>query len=106
VTTTCIIQTACNSEDTAQVIAEALVDKALAASVTVLPAANTYVAFHGRNRWDEEYQVFIYTTEEKFDAVAEVIKRLHTYETPLILLLSIDRASEESLAWIQAMGGR
>jgi periplasmic divalent cation tolerance protein len=103
-TDTCIILTTCGSEETAQAIAERLVDHALAACVTVISKANTYYAYQGRTRWDEEFQLLIYTTEEQFDSVAQVIQRIHTYDVPEIFMVKMDRGSEASLEWIRRMG--
>ena len=98
---TCIILTTCGSEETAQAIAEALVDKSLAACVTLLPNASSYCAVRGTTRWDEEYQLLIYTNTEQFEAVSVVIKHLHTYEVPGIFMLKMDQGSEASMAWIR-----
>jgi len=99
---TCIILTTCGSEETAQSIAEALVDHALAACVTLLPNASSYCAIKGTTRWDEEYQLLIYSNTEQFEAVSKVIKRLHTYEVPGIFMLRMDEASEASAAWLRS----
>ena len=101
-TDTCIILTTCGSEETAQAIAEALVDQGLAACVTLLPNATSYYAFEGTRRWDEEYQLLVYSTVEQFDAVAQTIKRLHTYEVPGIFMVKLDQGSEAALDWVRA----
>ena len=101
---TCIILTTCGSEETAHEIAEALVDKALAACVTVLPNVMSYCALEGTTRWDEEHQLLVYSTVAQFDAVAELIKRLHTYELPGIFMMKLDHGSEAAIAWIRARG--
>jgi len=98
---TCIILTTCGSEETAQAIAEALVDQSLAACVTLLPNASSYASIRGTTRWDEEYQLLIYSNTEQFEAVAKVIKRLHTYEVPGIFMLRMDQGSEASMDWIR-----
>jgi periplasmic divalent cation tolerance protein len=99
-----IILTTCGSQETAQTIAEALVDKALAASVTVIPRAKSYFAFHGTTRWDEEFQLLVYTTENRYEAVEQEIIRLHTYEVPEVFMLGVARGAEDCLAWIRGMG--
>ena len=103
-TDACIILTTCGSEETAQEIAEALVDQALAATVTVLPNARTYYALEGTTRWEDEYKVLATTTRDRFEAAAQVIKRLHTYKVPGILMLEVAQGSREALAWIRTLG--
>lgn len=100
----CIILTTCGSEETAQEIAEALVDHALAASCTILPNVRTYYAFEGSTRWDDEFQLLVATTTGAFEAASAVIRRMHTYDVPEILMVRADGASEAALAWIRGMG--
>jgi periplasmic divalent cation tolerance protein len=99
---TCIVLTTCGSEETAQAIAEALVDQGLAVCVTLLPGANSYCAIRGTTRWDEEYQLLIYGQVDQFEAISKVIRRLHTYELPGIFLIKLDTGDPAALAWIQA----
>lgn len=101
---TCIILTTCGSEETAQEIVEALVDHHHAACASIIPNVRTYYCFDGQTRWDDEYQVLIFTTDEQFEAAAKVIKRLHTYEVPELLLVKVDLGSDEAQAWIRSMG--
>ena len=101
---TCIILTSCGSEETAQEIVETLVDQGLAASATLLPSARTYYALGGSTRWEDVCQVLIYTTEEKFEGAAKVIKRLDSFEVPEIFMVKLDGGSEEVLAWLRSMG--
>lgn len=103
-TDTCIILTTCASEEVAKAIAEALVGQSLAACVTVISNANTFYAYEGMTRWDEEFQLLIYTTVERFDSVAQAIQRIHTYDIPEILLVKVDQGSEASLGRIRRMG--
>jgi periplasmic divalent cation tolerance protein len=103
-TTPCIILTSCGSEEKAEEISEYLVDHSMAACVTVITKAKTYVALHGRNRWDEEFQLLIYTTAELFGEVENVIKLRHTYEVPEISMVMIDQGSNEFVNWVQKMG--
>lgn len=101
---TCIILTTCGSEETAVEIAEALVDRGLAACATLVPKVRTYYAFEGVTRWDDELQLLIYTTADQFQAASAVIKELHTYEVPVILLVKADQGSDEALAWLESLG--
>jgi len=101
---TCIILTSCGSEETAQEIVETLVDQKLAASATLLPNARTYYALENATRWEDVCQVLIYTTEEKFEAAARVIKRLDSFLVPEIFMVKLDGGSDEVLAWLRGMG--
>ena len=102
----CIILTSCGSGGKAEEIAEALVDQALASSVTVIARTRTYYAYRHQARWGEAFQLLIYATQSQFPACERVIKRLHTYHLPEVSMLRIEQGSEEFLAWIRTMGHR
>jgi periplasmic divalent cation tolerance protein len=101
----CLIQTSCSSEEMATAIAETVVDRALAACATIIPTARTYYAAHGTALWDDAFLVLITTSEPQFQAIAEVIKRIHSYEVPEVLMVRIDRGSEDFKAWVREGSG-
>jgi nitrogen regulatory protein P-II 1 len=100
----CLVMLTCGSEAIAESISVRLVDESLAVNVTILSKANSYYRYEGTPRWDKEFQLLIYTTVERFNPVAEVIKGMHTKEIPEIFMMKIDQGSEASMRWIRRMG--
>jgi periplasmic divalent cation tolerance protein len=47
-----------------------------------------------------EWLLLIKTTQEKFPAVRDAIRQLHSYDLPECLCLAIEDGSEQYLAWI------
>ena len=100
-TDTCLILTKCGSEETAQAIAEALVEHALAASVTLQPV-RTYVRLDGLTRDEEEFQLTVLTTVDRQAEAEALLLRLHTYEVPEVLMVRVDASAKGTLDWIEA----
>ena len=88
------------TKEQAQKIAKYLVGQKLAACVQITgPIESTY-------RWKDkietahEWLCLIKTRENFFDKVEAAIKKLHSYETPEIVAISIIKGSKEYLKWI------
>lgn len=95
-----IMLTTAGSEEEARHIAQALVERRLAACVNLVgPIESIY-------RWKEavetapEYLLIIKTTAALFDQVQAAIRELHSYELPECVQLAIEAGSPEYLAWI------
>jgi periplasmic divalent cation tolerance protein len=96
----CIVLTTCGSEATAISIAEALVDKKLAACVSMVPGVKSYYFFGGDIHLDEEVQLVIKTHVRLFDKVSDLVTELHTYDVPEIMMFKLDAASQQFLQWL------
>jgi periplasmic divalent cation tolerance protein len=97
----CIVITTCGSEAIALNIAAALVDHKLAACVSIRPGIKSYYFFNGETHMDEEVKLTIKTRAGMFDRVSSLIKELHTYDVPEIMMFRLDGASEPFLNWIE-----
>jgi len=97
-----IVLTTVADEATAQRIAEAVVGDRLAACVTRLPGAISTYRWEEKMQQDTEVLMLIKTTEAAYPALAEEIERLHDYELPELLAVSVDRGSQAYLSWLAA----
>ncbi|HJQ97578.1 MAG TPA: divalent-cation tolerance protein CutA [Candidatus Polarisedimenticolaceae bacterium] len=96
-----VLSTASSAEEAAK-IADALVERRLAACVNVLPGVrSTYRWKDGVERADE-WLLLVKTRRARFDEVAAAIRELHSYELPEIVLLDIAGGDPRYLAWIDA----
>ena len=95
------IQITCGSVDEAGRIADALVDRRLAACVQQLPIRSTY-RWEGAVQRDDEILLLVKTTALHFEAVAANVRALHSYDVPAITAVPIVRGSGEYLSWIDA----
>ena len=84
----------------AERLAEALVDRRLAACVNLLaPCASVY-RWKGELRRDEEHPLLAKTTTERYAELEEAIRAAHPYKLPEIIAVPIERGLPEYLKWI------
>ena len=97
----CIIMTTTDSQEEANRLAELLVTQKLAACVQSTPITSIYT-WQGELTRESEWLLLIKTRAERYDAVQDALQEAHSYVTPEIIQLPIDRGSPSYLAWINA----
>ncbi len=95
-----VVLTTTGSEEEAEKVSEELIEQNLGACVQVYgPIKSTY-PWKGQIESSEEWMCFIKTSSDKFSAVEEKIKEIHSYENPEIIALPIINGSQEYLEWV------
>lgn len=94
-----VLVTTANAEEAAR-IAEVLVSERLAACVNIVPGIESIYRWEGKVTRDSESLMIIKTTGERYDTLELRVKELHSYSTPEVIALRIDRGSEQYLKWI------
>ncbi len=91
----------CGSAREARKIARVLVEKRLAACVNILqvPVQSIY-RWKGKVESAMEVILIVKTAQKQFAAVERVIKRLHSYDVPEIIALTIAKGSRDYLSWL------
>lgn len=82
-------------------IANTLVTERLAACVNIIPAVESVYRWEGKVTRDREALMIIKTTDERYPEVERRIKELHSYSTPEVIALKIDRGSAGYLDWLR-----
>ncbi len=82
-------------------LANALIERRLAACVNILPPVKSIYRWRGEVQSATEYLLLIKTTEERFDALREAVVEMHSYETPELIGVPIADGSEKYLAWLR-----
>jgi len=90
-----------SNRDQAAAIAEALVSERLAACVNIIAAIESIYRWEGEVTRDSETLMIIKTTEERYPELERRVKELHSYGTPEVVALRIDRGSEQYLNWLR-----
>lgn len=90
-----------DSYDTASRLAEALVEKRLAACVNIISNVESVYRWEGRICRDSELLLMIKTDQNHYIETESFIKNLHPYTTPEIIALPIARGSAEYLKWLR-----
>lgn len=96
-----VVLTTAGSRDEARRIAEALVDRKLAACVNIVPGVLSIYRWEGKRDEAEEWMLLIKTTAAAFERVRDAIKEMHSYELPECLCLPVEGGSEEYLKWLE-----
>ena len=95
-----VVLSTCGSAEDAQRVARGLVEKRLAACVNLIPGVRSI--YHWKEAIEEDVEVLllIKTTRELLDELRTEIERLHTYEVPEVIAISVVDGSERYLAWM------
>jgi periplasmic divalent cation tolerance protein len=88
------------SIDQARRIAEALLERKLAACVNIIPRITSIFRWKGEVQEAEEWLLLIKTNRSAFERLRAALKELHPYELPECIAVAIDDGSEEYLNWI------
>jgi len=95
-----IVLSTAGSHDEARKIAQHLVEHQLAACVNIIPHIESIYRWQGKMESSTEWLLLIKTTQEKFPAVRDAIRDLHSYELPECIALAIENGSAPYLEWI------
>ena len=87
-------------EATAARIAEALVERRLAACVNVLAGIRSTYRWKGEVQRDDEALLLIKTTRAGIEALKAALPGLHPYEVPELVVLPVRGGSEAYLRWV------
>jgi periplasmic divalent cation tolerance protein len=95
-----LIMTTASSEEEARRIGNALVEKKLAACVSIVSKMESIYTWNGNTQESQELLILIKTTVAAFERVRDAIKGMHSYEVPEVLSFAIDDGNPEYLDWI------
>jgi periplasmic divalent cation tolerance protein len=95
-----LVLTTCGSLEEARTISHALVERHLAACVSIVPQIESVYRWQGEIEAATEWLLLIKTTVEVFDRVREALSELHSYELPECIEIGIDDGSAAYLEWI------
>ena len=80
----------------------ALVERKLAACVNILPQMVSIYSWESKVERGEECVMIVKTRAALATAVEEAVKAMHSYTTPAILTIPLDRVEKTYLGWIMA----
>lgn len=100
-----LVLTTCGNTQDAGNLAEALVERRLAACVSRLEGVVSTYRWEAAVHNDREVLLLIKTTSEQLKDVESSIKELSGYELPEVLAVPIDGGSAEYLHWLASSVG-
>ena len=83
-------------------IAQQLLKQRLIACANITGPVSSLFQWSGKPEKAEEYLIFMKSRKDLFDKLAEIVKALHSYEVPEILVLPVVDGSKEYLAWLDS----
>jgi periplasmic divalent cation tolerance protein len=89
------------SPEAAEIVGGALVDRALAACVNILPGMTSIYMWQGQRHRDAETVMVIKTRAQIADAVVAEARRMHPYTNPAFIVLPVSGGSADFLRWIK-----
>ncbi len=98
--TTLLVWTNLPDRAAAERLAEAVVEKRLAACANILAPCRSVYRWKGAVQRDEEHPVLIKRTGERYAALEAAIRALHPYELPEIIAVPIERGLAAYLDWV------
>jgi len=86
--------------DRAEALASALVEGRHAACVNILPKIRSVYRWKGEVQRDDEALLVIKTRAAAFDALKAAVLKLHPYELPEVIAVSVERGHQPYLDWV------
>ncbi|WP_292531129.1 divalent-cation tolerance protein CutA [Methylocystis sp.] len=93
-----ILVTTTDDEEQARALARGALAAKLAACVQIHPIQSCYV-WKGEMREEPEFLLHMKARAQDYPALAALVRRLHSYETPEILRVDVAEADQDYLAW-------
>ena len=88
--------------ETAQKIAHALIERRLAACVSILAPSQSIYYWQGAVEDSTEIPLLIKTTAARYGALEAAITALHPHEVPEIIALPLSHGLPDYLGWVQS----
>jgi len=101
-----IVLVTVGSEKEADKIAQTLVKEKLAACVNIIPRIRSYFNWRKKFYKKKETLLLIKTKPILFEKLKSRVLKLHSYETPEIILLPIEKGFKNYLNWIEKETGK
>jgi periplasmic divalent cation tolerance protein len=95
-----IVLTTTGSEEEARKIARHLIENRLAACVNIIPQIESIYRWQGKVESSREWLLLAKTTQERFPAVRDAIRKLHSYDLPECVAINIEDGSSDYLQWL------
>jgi periplasmic divalent cation tolerance protein len=95
-----LVLTTCGSLEEARRLAQALVERQLAACVNIVPQIESVYRWQGNVETAAEFLLVIKTTAGAFAALRDALIEIHSYDVPECIEIVIEDGNADYLAWL------
>ena len=95
-----LVLTTCGSLEEARRIAQELIGRRLAACVNIVPQIESIYRWQGEVETATEWLLIIKTTSDAFETLRDSLGKLHSYDVPECVEITIEDGSAAYLEWI------
>lgn len=95
-----IVLVTCGSAGEARKLTRAVVEQRLAACGNIVPRVHSIYRWKGKVESAGEALVIFKTSRKRFPALRRAVERLHSYDTPEIVVIPIAAGAQKYLAWL------
>jgi len=96
-----VVFVTCATLEESRRIAHDIVEKRLAACVTIVThAVESFYSWEGNLENNSEYLVLMKTTQDRLEELQKQVLLLHSYDTPEFIVLPIVGGSQPYLNWL------
>ena len=96
-----IVYTSCRDAAEAEKLARHLVERRLAASVSIVPAVRSFYRWKGDIQDEQELLLMIKASRGSLTTLRREIEKLHSYDLPQLVAIPIVDGSPNYLAWLE-----
>ena len=96
----CMVTTTVDNSTFANSLAEDVIKAHLAACVQIIPGVTSYYIWLGQLEKSQEMILQFKTTEKRAEMLMHHIKKSHSYETPEIIMLRIEKLDPDYEKWV------
>ena len=89
------------NQDEAVKIADQVIQSRLAACASTIPTVRSTYWWEGKLMTDQESLLLIKTTSDKFNALEESIRKIHSYKVPEIIAIPVSHGFPPYLEWVR-----
>lgn len=92
----------CGSKAEAQKIAHKLLETQLIACANIGAAIQSLYKWKGKVEEATEYPLLLKSTPENFEKIETVLKKVHSYDCPCLIMIPSDRVNSDYQKWLTA----
>jgi len=97
-----VVLSTCAGPEEAEKIARRLLELRLAACVTLLPGARSFYRWKGALEDSAEWLLLIKSRRDLFQRLRAELEKVHSYEVPELLALSVVDGAPDYLNWLES----